>query len=234
MDAADNRTGQVLEPELALWPICIGWVFAATASRTGRLWVLLTACSNCCMMVSFWEWLGNKLAGRWHHGQVSAASWFPVDMIERPFVMGSDSTLTTGIFRVCFSCLSILKLILFQSRRHTNMAWSKLYCVRKWTNPRLSLAVSTFRTASELVCANLATRCSGTWSSSEWLQLCTRAQQQYELWTFESFSDYTEDHVKPPELGVGACAGMGACPGQYGTARVVSLQQVVCGVQMKL
>ena len=85
-----------------------------------------------------------------------------------------------------------------------------------------------------LVCANLATRCSGAWSSSEWSQLCMRAQQQYKLWTFESFSWWAvtrrtlKNHQNCQNWGVGGCAGMGVCLGQYGTASVVSLQPVVC------
>ena len=45
---------------------------------------------------------------------------------------------------------------------------------------------------------------------------------------------YMEDLEKPPELSkLGTCTGMGTYPGQYGTS-VVSLQPVVCSMQMEL
>ena len=47
-----------------------------------------TVSSNHCFMItSFRERLGSKLAAHRHHGQAPAASWFQVDMSERPFVM---------------------------------------------------------------------------------------------------------------------------------------------------
>ena len=42
-DADDNFTEQAVDPGIALGPVCIRCVVATTASRTGRLGILLAA-----------------------------------------------------------------------------------------------------------------------------------------------------------------------------------------------
>ena len=73
-----------------------------------------TASSNHCFMIAgFLEWLGRRLGCHRHHGWVPVAS---CRHERKVFRHDSDSALTAEMFRGWFSGLSILKLILFQSK----------------------------------------------------------------------------------------------------------------------
>ena len=73
-DADDNLTRQAVDPGIALGPVYIRRVVAATASGTWMLGILLPARSNFFMVASLQEQQGSKLAAHQHHGQVPAAS----------------------------------------------------------------------------------------------------------------------------------------------------------------
>ena len=101
---------QAIDPGIALGPVCICRVVAATPSGTGilgvllpgrtwsrvarlstRVWLRETSSNHCFIAASFRERLGSKLAARRHHSRAPTASWFQVDAGERPFVI--DPTL---------------------------------------------------------------------------------------------------------------------------------------------
>ena len=56
--------------------------------------------NHCFIIGSFQEWLGGKLSAHWHHDRVPAASWFQVDMSERPFIMAQTLPWLQRCFRV--------------------------------------------------------------------------------------------------------------------------------------
>ena len=75
------------------------------------------------MIASFRERLGSKLAGHRHHGQTPG--------FKSPLHHGSDSGMTAETFQGLFGGLSVLKLILLQSKkqqqRTTTLALSIQY-----------------------------------------------------------------------------------------------------------
>ena len=72
------------------------------------------------------------------------------------------------------------------------------------------------------------TSCRGAQSASEESQLCELSGPTFGFTTqeFNIVGGYTENPEKPlngQNWGVGACTGMGACSGQYGTWRTISV-----------
>ena len=131
--------------------------------------------------------------------------------------------------------------------------WRKLYrttsgptrsLVARLPQPS-SLAVCKFHATSQKRCEQgykrwvqnfdaFIVECCGAWSASEWSQPCTWAQQTY-FWfspqEFSMVSSYTE--LKKPQncqnWAVGACAGMGAYPGQYSKTFLYKKEMLLVG-----
>ena len=111
---------------IVLGQVCIRWVVATTASITKRQGILLPA-----RIIVLWS-PASKSSYRWKGG-LPLASWPSAGSIlvsswrkRKALCHGSNSALTTEMFWGWFSSLSILKLILFQSKSSNNIAISEL------------------------------------------------------------------------------------------------------------
>ena len=67
-------TDQVVDPGIALIPVCIRWVVATTASL-----------NHCFTIGSYWEQLGSKLIAHQHQGLAPAASCFESTQTKNPW-----------------------------------------------------------------------------------------------------------------------------------------------------